>query len=200
MAHFDDLRLPEDFEVGAVYGPEFETEISPMQSGREKRNRVRDPLCVGDLSYAPRLEADYPELLKFFRLMNGRWNSFRFRDASDYVCAASEGAVIGLTGSTFQLVKVYAVGSHAEQRVIQAPLAAGFVLEESGVALTLTTDYTLDTATGIVTTVAPKTAADLTWSGEFDNVVRFDTDRMAARYDANQILSWGGIPIKEVAL
>lgn len=199
MAHFNDLRLPEDLEVGAAYGPEYVTDISPSQSGQEKRNRVRDALCVGDLAYAPRLAENYPELLKFFRACNGRWNSFRFKDYTDFAVSLAEGVVRGIDSTHFQLQKKYAAGSHYDLRDIQQPIA-GIVLKNSGGTLTLTTDYTLDTATGIVTTATSKTAGNLTWSGEFDNAVRFDTDRMATNIAAYEVFTWGGIPIREIFL
>jgi uncharacterized protein (TIGR02217 family) len=101
MAHLNTTRFPEQIAVGAVYGPEFATEIVQVQSGREKRNQVRTKaLCVGDVSHAPRLKDDFPELLKFFRAVNGRFNSFRFKDFTDYECAISEGVVSGLTSTT----------------------------------------------------------------------------------------------------
>lgn len=201
MAHLNSTRFPEQLAAGAVYGPEFVTEIAQVQSGREKRNQVRTKaLCVGDVSHAPRLKDDYPQLLKFFRAVNGRFNTFRFKDHTDFECAITEGVVEGIDTTRFQLQKKYATGSLYELRDIQQPIAAGFVLKNSGTPLTLTTDYTVDTATGIVTTMTPRTAGDLTWSGEFDNAVRFDTDRMATSADANEIFTWGGIPIREVRL
>lgn len=200
MAHLSDLRLPEGIETGAVYGPEYLTEVAPMTSGKEARNRTRDALCVGDLSFAPTLEEDYPALLKFFRIANGRFNSFVMRDYSDFEVALTEGVAVAITSTTFQLYKKYAVGSHTELRAIQAPLAAGFVIKNSGTPLTVTTEYVLDAANGIVTIASAPTAGNLTWSGEFDNVVRFDTDRMATNFTACQVFTWGGIPIKEVPL
>lgn len=202
MAHLNTVRFPDGLAVGVVYGPEFVTEVVALSSGAEKRNRVRrNALCVGDCAHAPKNEADYDVLLKFFRGMNGRLNTFRFKDYSDYRCAATEGVVVGLTARTFQLSKLYFLATGFEEvRTIQAPIDGGFVLYNSGTPLTLTTDYTLNTATGIVTTVADRVAANLSWSGQFDNVVRFDTDRMATSIDNHKIFTWGGIPIKEQRL
>jgi uncharacterized protein (TIGR02217 family) len=202
MAHLNTVNFPDGLAVGASYGPEFLTEVVQSQSGREKRNRIRrNALCVGDVAHAPRLADDFPELLKFFRAVNGRLNSFRFKDWTDYQCSLAEGAATQLTTTTVQLVKLYVTGSLQEARDIQQPIADGFVLKISGVTKTITTDFTLDTATGIVTSlIGAITAADITWSGEFDNAVRFDTDRMATSVDGYNVFTWGGIPIKEVRL
>jgi uncharacterized protein (TIGR02217 family) len=201
MAHLNNVRLPEDIAVGAVYGPEFVTEIVQMQSGREKRNQVRrKSLCVGDLSFAPRLAEDYPELLKFFRGVNGRFNSYRFKDYTDFECALTEGVVAAIDSTHFQLQKKYATGSLYELRDIQQPIASGLVLKYSGSTLTVTTDYTLDDATGIITISGTHVAGNFTWSGEFDNAVRFDTDKLPTRIDGYRVFTAEGIPIKEVRL
>lgn len=203
MAHLNTIRFPDGIALGVTYGPEFVTEIAAMVSGKEKRNSVRQrALCVGDCSHVPRLEEHYGELLKFFRGMNGRANTFRFKDYTDFEVALTEGVVeeIGDDGTSFQLCKKYFVATGFEEvRLIQAPIAAGLVLKDGATTLTYTTDYTV-TATGIVATTAPRDAEDLTWSGEFDNVCRFDTDRMATAIDAARVFSWGGIPIREVRL
>jgi uncharacterized protein (TIGR02217 family) len=50
MAHLNTTRFPEQIAVGAVYGPEFVTEIVQVQSGREKRNQVRRRPCASATS------------------------------------------------------------------------------------------------------------------------------------------------------
>lgn len=200
MAHFNDLLLPFDIELGAVYGPEFDTDVARMRSGREVRNRTRDAICRGDLSYAPRLQADYAELLKIFYACNGKLHSFRFKDWGDFTCALTEGVVAAIDSTHFQLQKSYAHGSHAELRTIQQPIASGFVLKDGATTLTVTTDYTVDTATGIVTAGGERVAGNLTWSGEFDNAVRFDVDRMPTSWRGFEIQQWSEISIQEVGL
>lgn len=200
MAHLNTVRLPVDLEVGAVYGPEFVTEVVAVQSGLEKRNRVRrNAICRGDISFAPKLAENYKDLITFFRAVNGRFNSWCFKDWSDYQVEITEGVVVGLTTKTFQLAKLYRLVTNVEEiRYIQQPIAAGLVLKYDG--STMSSGYSVDTATGIVTTVDAKDAAKFTWSGEFDNAVRFDTDRMATSVTACAVMTWGGIPISEVVL
>jgi uncharacterized protein (TIGR02217 family) len=202
MPHLNSVRFPDRLASGVVYGPEFVTEIVPTISGREKRNRVRrNALCVGECSHIPTLREDYPDLLRFFRGVNGRFSSWRFKDFTDYECTFADGVLEEIDSTHFQLCKLYEVYSGFDEvRVIQAPIAAGFVLRDGSTTLTLTTDYTLDTATGIVTTPSPRSAGSLSWSGTFDNVCRFDTDRMAVSAVTANVFTWGGIPIREVRL
>lgn len=200
MAHLNTVRLPVDLEVGAVYGPEFITEVVAIQSGQEKRNRVRrNAICKGDISFAPKLAENYKDLITFFRAVNGRFNSWRFKDWSDYEATHAEGVVVGLTARTFQMAKLYRLATNIEEiRYIQQPISAGLVVKYDG--STLSSGYTVDTATGIITTTTDKDSAKFTWAGEFDNAVRFDTDRMATSVAACAVMTWGGIPIAEVVL
>jgi uncharacterized protein (TIGR02217 family) len=112
--------------------------------------------------------------------------------------------VTGITSTTFQLAKRYTNGAVSKDRNIIKPIAAGFVLKDTGVTLTLTTDYTLNSTTGVVTTVIPRTAANLTWSGEFDVPMRFDTDEFHAeivdRSGSVLLYALTSVPIVEVLL
>lgn len=201
MSHLNTVRFPEDLAVGMVYGPEFVTEVVVTVARKEKRNQVSTrSLCVGDFSSAHRFASDFVEYLKFFRAVRGRLHTFRLKDPTDYACALAEGVVAEIDSTHFQLQKKYETGGLEELRDIQQPIALSIVLENSGAALAVGVDYTLDDATGIITTAAPHVAANLTWSGEFDNAVRFDTDKMAPTIDAFEVFSWSGIPVREVVL
>lgn len=66
------------------------------------------------------------------------------------------------------------------------------------------TAHTLDTATGIVTIVSAPSAANVTWAGEFDVPMRFDTDKLDGRIVTRQadggglLHEWDSIPVIEV--
>jgi uncharacterized protein (TIGR02217 family) len=62
----------------------------------------------------------------------------------------------------------------------------------------LTTAYTIS-ASGMVTfTTAPASTAQLTWSGEFDVPVRFDTDQLPVVLNEADVASMNSISIREV--
>ncbi len=202
MAHLNSTRFPDGLDYGVEYGPDFVTEIATTVSKHESRDMILPrALCSGDCSKTLNTPDDYRTLLKFFRSMGGKFHSWRFKDWSDFECALAEGVLIGLTARTFQLAKLYytAVGFE-EVRYIQAPIAAGMVLKDGATTLALTTDYDIDDALGIITTTADRDAATLTWSGEFDNACRFDTDSMRGSFDKFEAVSWPQIPIQEVRL
>ncbi len=204
MSFFESPRFPERISYGAVGGPGFETQVVQTISGHEQRNGAWAlPLHRWDVSQGVKSASDFATLRSFFLAAGGRRHAWRFKDWSDYSATHTDGKVTGLTVRTFQLVKRYTSGSQTLDRKIQKPIASGFELKNSGSTLTLTTDYTLDTATGIVTTVIDRTAANLTWLGEFDVPMRFDTDQLQARIEARTVARglmhvWDSIPIVEV--
>ena len=206
MAFYESPRFPERIAYGANGGPGFSTAVAVTASGREARNgNWQYPRHAWDVSQGLNSQATFQTLRAFFLAVGGgRLHGWRFKDWADYTAAHTgdeAGVVLGLTGTTFQLVKRYASGAQALDRLIRKPIASGFVLKDTGVTLTLTTDYTLNTVTGIVTTTTTRTAGNLTWSGEFDVPMRFDTDQLDARVIARNasglVWEWGAIPIVE---
>lgn len=197
-------RFPEDISFGGVGGPGWKTDVVTVGSGHEKRNALWSKMRHRyEVSHAVKTEDHFKKVRAHFLIMNGRQHSFRYKDPADFRCAIDEGRVSGLTTTTFQLVKRYGIDSETVDREIKKPLASGFVLKNSGSTLTLTTDYTLDATTGIVTTVVPRTAANLTWSGTFDVPVRYDIDELRAQVvnrnlSSGLLLVWESIPLVEV--
>jgi uncharacterized protein (TIGR02217 family) len=205
MAFYESPRFPERIAYGAQGGPEWATTVVVTVSGREQRNAAwQYPRHRWDVSQGINDAADFETLRAHFLTVQGRLHGWRFKDWSDYTCSISQGRVQGLTSTTFQLVKRYTSGAQTLDRQIRKPLASPFELRNSGTPLTLTTDYTLNTTTGIVTTTVPRTAANLTWSGEFDVPMRYDTDRLDARIvgrNAGGLLhEWAAIPIVEIVV
>jgi uncharacterized protein (TIGR02217 family) len=100
---------------------------------------------------------------------------FRFKNWLDYeavdeVIGTATGAVQSL-----QLVKNYVFGSASNAVMIRKPVAGTVQLKANGVAIRSTTN----TTTGIVTFTAPA-GHEITWSGEFDIPVSFESDEFAA--------------------
>lgn len=207
MAFYETPRFPERISYGVSGGPGFRTQIAESLASFEHRAGAWVyPRHRWDVSQGLNAPAAWVELRAFFMTMRGRLHGWRFKDWADYQAthdgSTERGIVQGLTSTTFQLAKRYTAGAQTVERQISKPRAGGFELRDTGVTLTVTTDYTLDDTTGIVTTTAPRTAANLTWAGEFDVPCRFDTDDLrsviVARNGAGLVTEWSGIPIVEI--
>jgi uncharacterized protein (TIGR02217 family) len=62
----------------------------------------------------------------------------------------------------------------------------------------VTAAYTISSSGLVTFTTAPAAAAQLTWNGEFDVPVRFDTDTLPVVLNEADLASVRTIPIKEV--
>lgn len=209
MAFYESPRFPERIAYGALGGPSYNTSVVQVVGGGEQRNaQWTYPLHRWDVSQGVKNQSDFETLRAFFLAMRGRLHGWRFKDWTDYAASHTgneAGVVSGLTGTTFQLVKRYTSGAQTSDRKIVKPIASTFQLKDSGVTLTTPGDYTLDATTGVVTTAIGRTAANLTWSGEFDLPMRFDTDSLRARIEARNLTQgllhvWEAIPIVELRL
>lgn len=213
---FREVQFPPRISRGAVGGPGFSTDVVTVRSGDEKRNANWSVMRHSwEVSYAVKTESDFKQVRAFFLSVGGKRDGFRFKDWADYQASIAEGVVQGITTTRFQLQKRYVSGDAAlagspsgddvvtTLRTIAKPLAVGFVLKDGATTLNPGAHYTIDPFSGIVTTTSSRTAANLTWSGEFDVPARFDTDELRATIvDRNQakglLLTWNSIPIVEI--
>lgn len=283
MSFIETPRFPEDISFGMQSGPTYNTDIVVVSSGAESRNaNWTAARWKGDVSYGVRTQTQLDTLIAYFRAMKGRAHGFRIKDWSDYLVTTANGllgAGVGTGNPTYQLNRVYTTGSLSESRVIKKPVTSTIKIFKAAVEQTLTTHYTLDSTTGIVTFVAtssksitgitqanpgvvtatahgftngqdvyisgvggmtqvnnltftvagatantfqlsgvdttsytaytsggtaalyPQSGDALTWSGEFDIPVRFDTDEMrysiVSKHADDLVMSWQGVPVIE---
>ncbi len=202
---FHDVRLPEDIEQGATGGPRFKTNILMIASGFEQRNiEFEETRGFWDIGYGIQTKTDFNAVMEFFYVRQGRANSFRFKDFSDFEIgddATDTPQTIGTgTGSltTFQISRLYSSGGFTFNRtitkIVATPTPRIFLdAAEQG------SGFTIDLLTGIVTfTVAPGAGVLVRIICEFDSVVRFDTDGLdlnLTHFDAGTIPN---LPVIEV--
>lgn len=208
---FDEVQFPTTISAGASGGPVFKTDVIVVNDGYERRNQNWSQGRISyDASYGIRSMADIATVLKFFRARQGMVRGFRFRDPLDYT-SASDGIsafsaldqLLGLgngSATQFQLVKNYTSNGITQQRIIKKPVNGQLLIAVDGVTKALTTDYTVDNTTGIITFVtAPGNALEVRAGFEFDVPARFDADDLdvkLAHYASGQF----SIPITEVLL
>jgi len=132
------------------------------------------------LGVVPLSVTSWQTLEGLFEVTEGGAYGFLLQDPKDTAALITEGVATGLTGTTFQLWKRYtsAGSTRTKDRKITRPIAAGFVIKVSGTPLVVTTGYTLDADTGIVTIGTSPAAANITWSGGFYVPVHFASDQI----------------------
>lgn len=201
---FHDILFPLDIALKSAGGPERRTDIVTLGSGREERNaRWAHSRRRYDAGYGIKSLEALSEVVAFFEERRGRLHAFRWRDRLDHSSAAPGQAVTPLDqaigtgdGATneFQLVKTYG-GIHAPYlRPIAKPVPGSVRIAVAGEEKTIGTQFTCDTATGLVTFLpshVPGTGAAVTAGFLFDVPVRFDTDYLEVDLSA---FAAGAIP------
>jgi uncharacterized protein (TIGR02217 family) len=203
-------RLPEGIERGSGFGPSFRNVIQEAIAGNEQRFATWAKCRgVGDLSYALLNSTDplgdFRAILAMYRAHFGSLYPWRFRDWSDYTATDEPFGTGDGSETEFQLSKTYdpslilldTPGSLFYVRDITL-LASTPVIKVEGVTQTVTTDYTISSSGLVTFTSAPANDDVMTWSGEFDVPVRFDTDQLPVVMNENDLIAIRSIPVKEV--
>lgn len=150
---FVDLLFPTNISYGAIGGPAFNTTIHITGSGREYRNaNLKYPLGKWDVAHNLRTPAQKDQLIAFFRLMKGRFHTFRYFDWLDNTVAQADG-YLGEDGiedghQSYQLQKVYTVLSQQAFGRVALPVSPITVYRDGS---PIVTGFTVDYSTGLVT-------------------------------------------------
>lgn len=203
-------RLPEWIERGSGFEPTFRNVIQEAISGNEQRfaqwTKCRG---VGNLSWGLQNSSDpmgdFRAILAMFRAHFGSLYPFRFRDWSDYQAVNSVFGTGNASITSFQLSMTYdpqaillgSAGTYFYVRDITLPTGT-VVIKKANVIQTPGTAYTISSSGLVTFATAPASGAQLTWSGEFDVPVRFDSDSLPVVLNEADLTSIRAIPVKEV--
>lgn len=210
MSDFHEVRFPIDIARGARGGPERQTQIVTLASGREVRNsrwahsRRRYDAGIGVRS----LDA-LAVVVAFFEERRGRLYGFRWRDrldckscpplqapsATDQLIGTGDG-----TTAQFSLCKSYGSGAQAYRRDIVKPVAGTVLVAVDGVVKPETA-FACDPVTGLVNFAAgqvPPPGAAVSAGFAFDVPVRFDTDAIEVDLSAFEAGEIPRIPVIEI--
>jgi len=207
MTQFHDVRFPEDISFGSVGGIEFSTTVVTAHSGFEQRNiNWEQARARYNVAYGVRTLAQLETLIAFFRARRGRAHAFRFKDWNDCQSCPVESAIAPTdqelgTGdgvrTTFALQKTYASGGVTFVRPITRPVAG--TVRVALLATELTSGWSVDTVTGVVTFSTPPGSGVVVRAGfAFDVPVRFDVDTLLTSLDAYGIGSAQRVALVEV--
>lgn len=192
---FDNLEFPLAL-ANLKSGAQFHTTITELGNGYESRNADwQDARKVFNAGLGVKTVADARLLDKFCRARKGKARGFLLKDWADFQCGASGSpepfATIVNGTATYQMTKAYSdavtdptygTTGNTDNRVISKPKAGTWTIYAGVSLLTVTTHYTIDYKTGIITLTA---GAQTTYNGqvlggigEFFTPVRFDVDEV----------------------
>ncbi len=197
---FHEIQLDPNMMYGLSGGPKFSTLIQSMSGGDEQRISLwpigRHEYNVG---YDVVSRTQLVGLLNFFWARGGMAYGWRMKDWFDYT-AITQPITINPGGLSGQLTKVYGDSAYTRTRNITKPISGTSpTWTHTGIIVyglssgTVACDYT----TGVVTFSVSQTGP-LTWSGEFDVPVRFNTDWMEQVRDDFDIAHWSGLNVIEI--
>jgi len=220
---FIDERLPINIERGSDYGLGFKTTILELESGYEQRNK--DWSIVkgkGDVGYSIGSSAGHKLVRDHHMVMNGKFNTFPFKDWFDYeigdvddALATKQLIALGDDATTvFQAFKSYPFGTATPySRPINLPILTTVRAWIDAVELTRvasapsTGEFSITRPGGVITTgdvfastggSGPSGEEVLSIVLEYDNLIRYDIDRLMPTLEWEQVGSIPNVPIVEV--
>lgn len=173
---FHEIRFPENISLGAKGGPEFNTNILTMVSGKEQRNiNWSESRNRYDISTNINSKNKIEELLAFFNARKGRAYGFRFKDWSDYKVISESLGMGDNSTKDFQLTKTYSNGGENYTKVIKKPVNGTVKIYVDNVEMV--SGWVVDYSTGVISfSTAPAQDVVITADFEFDVPVRFNHD------------------------
>ena len=193
MPTVDDAIFPEEIGFNSRGGPRYRTKITSLSAGRDKRDqRWAQPLEEWDVAYGVKSEEDLEDLVDFFHARRAMARAFKFKHPYRNTVLAT--TMSWITSKTFQIVKVYGSGTNALTRTIRCP-HTDLVIRRGGNPIT--SGWTVDYSTGIVTFTNAPGNPQPTAECTFFFPMRFATDKLEVSYVEYE-LGEASVPIIEV--
>jgi len=179
---FHEVRLPEQVEQGAQFGPGFNTTVHELSSGFEQRNQNwSNSRARGDIGYGIMDKDDFSEVLTFFYCRRAKAFGFRFKDWTDFEMERDTIGTGDGADATWQIKKTYSDSANSYERNLYKIVSGTLSVWVNNVLQTLTTHYTVNMDTGLITFTGgyiPANGHLIEVECEFDVPVRFDQDDM----------------------
>lgn len=172
---------------GFTVNPRYLVRIVEREGGYERRDRrwSRPLSYYTTVPTGDQAEGDIQNVLAFWHAVGGRAEAFRFKDWSDYKSCPVQDTPTPLdqplayeAGSPggYRLSKEYTVGALTQVREIYKPKGDTIRIANAlGVEQDAST-WTIDEATGLLSTGGGFSGVPATWGGEFYVSVRFDSE------------------------
>ncbi len=156
-----ELQMPTYVSEGAVAVDDWNTQTNVLPSGRQQRIALQSKvLGRWTINFSTVDETKHKALRNFKLAVKGAYLAFRFRDPADFKSDGQQScspATGNGSATAFQLQKTYTVDSPGTSyvRTITKPVNGTVAVYVNSVLQTLTTHYTINHATGVITFVSP---------------------------------------------
>ena len=211
MTPFHEVLFPIDIALKSAGGPQRRTDVVALGSGAEERNaRWAHSRRRYDAGYGVKTLSALSQVVAFFEERRGQLYGFRWHDRLDHSSAApgamptATDQVIGIgdgVTAAYQLCKTYGAIFSPYRRPIAKPVPGSVRIAVAGTEAQEETDFSVDTATGLVTFHPghiPAEGAAITAGFLFDVPVRFDTDYLEVDLSAFEAGAIPKIPLVEI--
>lgn len=150
----------------ATETPKFFTLVTETESGKEqRRSKWSTPLREWELTFKNRPTSEMQTLRDFFIARKGQYDSFYWLNPNEYQRTA------------YSVDSDY--GSENTTVLPDFPIVTGAIVYDDGVALSASTDYSINTTTGTITWInKPAAHSVITATYQFYRVVRFMEDSL----------------------
>jgi uncharacterized protein (TIGR02217 family) len=210
MAFFEAL-FPPEYSANAQGGPRFFT-TKAGANGRRVAN-LDDPYPVHDYTFnkPPETKQQFEDVRNFFYVVGGDADGFRFKDWNDYQLTQNNSTLVLITGTTWQITRLYEFGSRTFQRPIYKISGSTFgdptikiyrTRSTVRTLLTITTDYSINLNTGVVTLVAHVAGDTYDCEGVFHVPCAFRDPAAVWTFlgTSKMLTEWSGIELEEFRL
>lgn len=202
-------RFPDDIARGAEGGHgHFKTTIVVGHGGHEDRNQEwQDAKGRWTVGRAIELNSAHETARAHFYRARGALHDWRFKDWHDFTATRAGTDRGRLTGATtaWQINKVYGTddATHEYIRPLHRIVAGTLQVWRNASLQTVSTHYTVNMDTGVLTSLSSWAGDTLEVACQFDVLCRYEIDEFNAsllyrRSDAAMHFRWDGIAIVEV--
>lgn len=199
MAFYEQV-FPECISVGMQAAVRYMADAAYGQAGQRYTNLYdTEPVREWVFSHPPRSAADFEAFRAFFLAVRGI-DPFLFKDWSDYIATQQNTSLTLISGTTYQMNRLYVAPSRTTVKPIYKPKAGAQIFRtRSGSTTDITGSSTVITTTGRVSITGHAGGDTYTWSGFFYLPAYFSAPEATFNVigGTSMLTEWPDISIRE---
>jgi uncharacterized protein (TIGR02217 family) len=193
---FVNVLLPVTFSSDSTFGPEFATIVVDTDSGQTNRvSQFREGLQRFKIENPVKPISVMDQLLHFFHTRRGRLTGFLIQDYLAHSVVMEPFAISNGSTLLYQLMRTFYSGNVGRIKTIYKPVDPIIVYVDGVEDNTVSVNYDA----GLVAfTTAPSNGAVLSWTGQYNTPVRFNTDVISMQLNGVDSMGWDSIELTEL--